>query len=124
MARGTRDERAAYGHYVESCGLAGEAPEGFGRWLARAGERRVKEMVELGSARPWEPACRLGYPMEQLHELMGEDLFGRFSAWMTGQGGPICDGRGEAGCGPHGFAVWEHDLDRFMGWPPRTRAAR
>lgn len=69
-----------------------------------------------------EPICKLGYPEEQLREILG-DQYDDFQKWMIGQTMAICEGRSfhhdtrkyEAnGCGPHGLVVYRWDLERFM----------
>lgn len=117
MSSGTRDERAAYEYYVENCVQKGHTPQSFKWWQSRVTKSFVTTMVTLGLTKPWEPICKFGYPMTQVSQLMGAELFERFSEWMRGQGGAIC-GNGD-GDGSHGLVVWESDLDRFMAWPPR-----
>lgn len=72
------------------------------------------------------PACRLGYPRDQVEQLLAERV-DAFDHWMRGRTIAICDGReydhetkryNATDCGPHGAVVYGWDLDRFlMGGP-------
>lgn len=69
-----------------------------------------------------ESVCELGYPVEQLVEILGERL-PEFDRWMDGQTRAICDGRRydrgnccyvASGCGPHGVVTYSHAVQRFL----------
>ena len=63
-----------------------------------------------------EPRCTLGYPEDQLKEMLGE-TYERFGHWMYGQTGAICisSNLGEpCSAGPHGMVVYPHDLRNFL----------
>jgi len=68
------------------------------------------------------PSCSLGYTESDLDAVLGDRL-PEFRRWFRGQTGVICEGRRydhqakeyrETGCGPHGFVVYAHDLERFL----------
>lgn len=72
-----------------------------------------------------EPKCKLGYPLDQLQEILGIDKYQQLMRWMRGQTMGVCDGRRynydtreyEPYCdGPpgHGGCVYPHDLERFL----------
>lgn len=69
-----------------------------------------------------EPVCKLGYPVAQLEEILG-DRMPTFWHWMRGQTMSVCDGREydyntrehhPTGCGPHGSCVYPWDLRQFL----------
>lgn len=73
-----------------------------------------------------EPECMLGYTRSQLVDILGTRL-GEFDHWMRGQTMALCEGTRwdpalratvRSGCGPHGPAVYGHDLRRFLGGLP------
>lgn len=66
--------------------------------------------------------CKLGYPLDQVEQILGAHA-DRFSEWMRGQTGAICEGQAwdhelkcyyPTNCGPHGPVVYGHDLRRWM----------
>lgn len=68
------------------------------------------------------PECELGYTVEQLQRILG-DRYEEFLFWMRGQTLAACQGKRynhsakeyeETGCGPHGFAYYAWDLQRFL----------
>lgn len=71
-----------------------------------------------------EPVCPLGYPKEQLLEILG-NRYAYFMGWMNGQTMSICEGRAydytineykpDACVGnTHGVVVYQWDLRRFL----------
>lgn len=69
------------------------------------------------------PLCTLGYPEEQLREILGS-RWDDFSRWFVGQTGGICEGREydhdkreyrPTNCGPHGYVVYPWDVRNFLG---------
>lgn len=72
------------------------------------------------------PECILGYPLDQLDEVLGSDERRQaFRRWFTGQTGAVCDGmrfdydKGqyedtECVDAPHGMVVYEYDVRRFL----------
>ena len=59
-----------------------------------------------------EPHCPIGYPEDQLRELLGSEQLDAFIAWMYGQTLGICAGEhsGES----HGRGYYRVDVQRFM----------
>lgn len=73
-----------------------------------------------------EPACELGYTIDQLREIMGE-RFDEFCKWTYGQTVALCDSTRydydlkksiATGCGPHGAVVYRWDVERFLDGRP------
>ncbi len=74
-----------------------------------------------------EPACRLGYPWEQVERILGGSA-ARFSEWMSSQTVALCQGEvynydkkayEPSGCDrPHGTVVYAHDLRRYLAKQP------
>lgn len=59
-----------------------------------------------------EPHCPIGYPGEQLRELLGAEYFDAFIAWMYGKTLGVC--AGEHGGESHGRVYYRVDVQRFM----------
>lgn len=68
------------------------------------------------------PACRYGYPADQLERLLG-DKWDQFCYWSRGSTMVLCEGRSydyetkqyrENGCGPHDVVIYSHDVARFL----------
>lgn len=68
------------------------------------------------------PVCHLGYPREQLSEILGDRLE-HFEQWMFGQTQAICEGRQydhsrreylPTNCGPHGVVTYRWDLVNYL----------
>lgn len=73
-----------------------------------------------------EPACRFGYTVDQVRDIMG-DRFDEFSRWMGGQTMLICDGYRydreirqsvPNDCGPHSTVIYAWDVERFLSGLP------
>ena len=69
-----------------------------------------------------EPECRLGYPLEQVKKIVG-DNWPDFDEWIRGQTCGVCDGQlydhqtksyVPTLCGPHGVVVYPYDLKHFV----------
>lgn len=103
-------------------------------------DREVEENVRplgnvgsVGQLRPKTelppPKCRLGYPREQVAEILG-DRAAEFHRYMTGQTVGVCEGRlynhetseyqpTECADNPHGVVVYGVDIKAFLeGRPP------
>lgn len=66
------------------------------------------------SESPPNPDCTLGYPENQVKEIMGARLR-EFRIWMRGQTQGVCDGQlYDIGCGPHGTVTYPTDVERFL----------
>lgn len=68
------------------------------------------------------PRCKLGYPQDQLAEILGDRL-DQFNQWISGQTIGVCNGRMfdhgngvylDTKCGPHGPVVYRDDLLNFL----------
>lgn len=73
-----------------------------------------------------KPSCELGYTLDQLEEILG-NRYDEFLQWMYGQTIAICQGRKynydkkqyeATNCGPHGWAYYPWDLQRFLDGKP------
>ena len=71
----------------------------------------------------YKPSCELGYTEEDLSTILTDPEKEDFYRWMRGQTLALCDGRRynherreyeETGCGPHGMAYYESDVQRFI----------
>lgn len=64
------------------------------------------------------PDCPIGYPEDQLRDLLGSEQLDAFIAWMYGQTFGVC--AGEHGGESHGRVYYRVDVQRFV----RTHATR
>lgn len=74
-----------------------------------------------------DPACRSGYPFDQLRTELGDARYETLMRWMRGQTMSICEARSYShetreytptGCGPHGPVVYKWDVDRWLARLP------
>ena len=73
-----------------------------------------------------KPSCELGYTIPDLKEILG-NRYDEFLNWMRGQTVAMCEGRKynydkheyeDTGCGPHGWAYYPWDVQRFLDGRP------
>lgn len=74
------------------------------------------------------PRCEMGYPEDQLRELLHTHEYDRLMQFMYGQTVGVCEGRKynhetkeyEVACNgvSHGVVVYSHDLERFIAGLP------
>lgn len=71
--------------------------------------------------------CPGGYPLYQLEEVFGEEVFNEFNKWMIGQTMMLCEGRkynhetkqyqrDECFGKAHGGVAYQYDVYRFLGF--------